>query len=147
YESGVGGWTIPIQTGMTIGEFASWMNDQAPKRCNLQVIPLEGWRRGMTYKETGLPWIAPSPNMPTLDTVRVYAGTAFFEGTNLSEGRGTTQPFELIGAPWIDAEVLSEEANGLRLPGVYFRPTHFTPTFSKHQGEHCSGVQVHVTDQ
>src|SRR5690606_21763338 len=101
----------------------------------------------MEYSDTGLPWIMPSPNMPTLDTVRVYAGNCFFEGTNLSEGRGTTEPFELVGAPWLDNRKITEVMNGLNLPGVSFYPFNFTPTFSKHEGQLCRGVLTYVSDK
>ncbi|RKN80622.1 exo-beta-N-acetylmuramidase NamZ domain-containing protein [Paenibacillus ginsengarvi] len=146
FQSMVGGWKIPIRTGLTIGEFARLVNDQSETKCQLQVVPLEGWSRGMEYPETGLPWMMPSPNIPTMDTVRVYAGTCFFEGTNLSEGRGTTKPFELIGAPWLDGKRVAEEMNRRGLPGVVFHPAYFTPMYSKHKGELCGGVQVYVTD-
>ncbi|GIP34351.1 exo-beta-N-acetylmuramidase NamZ domain-containing protein [Paenibacillus sp. J2TS4] len=147
YRSMVGGWPIPFRTGMTIGEFAALINAETDTPCRLQVVPMEGWHRGMEYTDTGLPWIMPSPNIPTLDSARVYPGTCLFEGTNLSEGRGTTRPFELIGAPWLDARQLAEIMNERNLPGVRFCPMYFTPTFSKHQGELCAGVQLFVTDR
>src|SRR6267378_3674734 len=108
---------------------------------------MEGWTRDMYADETGLPWVMPSPNMPTLDTAIVYPGTVLFEGTMLSEGRGTTRPFELVGAPWIEAERFAAQMNGLGLPGVYFRPAGFEPTFQKHAREACGGCQIHVTDR
>ena len=108
---------------------------------------MEGWRREMYADETGLPWVMPSPNMPTLDTAIVYPGTVLFEGTMLSEGRGTTRPFELVGAPWIDAERFAREMNALGLPGVHFRPAVFEPTFQKHAKQPCGGCQIHVTDR
>ncbi len=108
---------------------------------------MEGWRRTMFYDETGLPWIMPSPNIPTLDSATVYPGAVLFEGTQLSEGRGTTRPFELIGAPWIDGDRFSEAMNGRGLPGVYFRPVIFEPTFQKHARRPCGGCQVHVLDR
>lgn len=145
FQSMVGGWKVPFRTGLTIGEFARLVNDQSETKCKLQVVPLEGWSRGMEYPETGLPWIMPSPNMPTMDTVRVYAGTCLFEGTNLSEGRGTTRPFEMIGAPWLDGKRVAEAMNRRGLPGVLFHPVYFTPMFSKHKGDLCGGVQVYVT--
>jgi len=147
YESMVGVAAIPFRTGMTIGEFARYMNDRIGKPCDLKVVELQGWRRAMEFADTGLPWIPTSPNTPTLDTCRVYPGTCMFEGTNVSEGRGTTRPFETVGAPWLDGERLAREMNGLGLPGVHFMPAYFTPTFSKHQGELCSGVQLYVTDK
>lgn len=147
YESFVGIAPIPFRTGMTIGEFAGYLNGRLERKCELKVVKLDGWRRSMEFAETGLPWIMTSPNTPTLDTCRVYPGTCLFEGTNLSEGRGTTRPFELIGAPWLDGGLLAREMNRQRLPGVHFQPVYFTPTFSKHQGELCSGVQLYVTDK
>ncbi|WP_010498485.1 exo-beta-N-acetylmuramidase NamZ domain-containing protein [Paenibacillus elgii] len=146
YESMVGAWVVPFRTGLTIGEFAEYVNSRMPVRCSLQVVPLLGWERDMEYPATGLPWIMPSPNMPTMDTVRVYAGNCLFEGTNVSEGRGTTRPFELLGAPWMNGRAVGEAVNRLGLPGVHVQPVHFTPTFSKYQGELCSGVQLFVTD-
>ncbi|TNJ66626.1 DUF1343 domain-containing protein [Paenibacillus hemerocallicola] len=147
FESFVGIAPIPFRTGMTIGEFAVYMNDRLERKCDLKVVRLQGWRRSMEFDETGLPWVMTSPNTPTLDSCRVYPGTCMFEGTNLSEGRGTTRPFEMIGAPWMDGELLAREMNGLRLPGVHFQPVYFTPAFSKHQGQFCSGVQLYVTDK
>jgi uncharacterized protein YbbC (DUF1343 family) len=147
FESFVGIAPIPFRTGMTIGEFAVYMNDRLERKCDLKVVRLQGWRRSMEFDETGLPWVMTSPNTPTLDSCRVYPGTCMFEGTNLSEGRGTTRPFEMIGAPWLDGELLAREMNGLRLPGVHFQPVYFTPAFSKHQGQFCSGVQLYVTDK
>ncbi|CAM3621384.1 MULTISPECIES: DUF1343 domain-containing protein [Paenibacillus] len=146
YESMVGGWQIPISTGMTIGEYARMANDLRGTCCDLDVIGLEGWSRAMDYADTGLPWMLPSPNIPTLDTVRLYSGTCFFEGTNLSEGRGTTRPFEWIGAPWIDGEALAKAFNAYRLPGIHAHSVYMTPTFSKHQGVSCGGVMLFVTD-
>ena len=110
-----------------------------------RVIQVEGWRPDVRYGDTGLPWVMPSPNMPTPDTALVYPGTCLFEGTNLSEGRGTTRPFELIGAPYVDHR-WAERLNSRGLPGVRFREAYFTPSFSKHQGKVCGGVQVHITD-
>ncbi|MEK4116335.1 DUF1343 domain-containing protein [Paenibacillus sp. FSL W8-0919] len=146
YESMVGGWQIPISTGMTIGEYARMANDLRGTGCDLDVIGLEGWSRAMDYADTGLPWMLPSPNIPTLDTVRLYSGTCFFEGTNLSEGRGTTRPFEWIGAPWIDGEALAKAFNAHQLPGIHAHSVYMTPTFSKHQGVSCGGVMLFVTD-
>jgi uncharacterized protein YbbC (DUF1343 family) len=108
---------------------------------------MEGWTRDMYADATGLPWVMPSPNMPTLDTAIAYPGTVLFEGTMLSEGRGTTRPFELVGAPWIDAECFAGEMNGAALGGVYFRPAGFEPTFQKHAKQPCGGCQIHVTDR
>jgi len=108
---------------------------------------MEGWERGMWFDETGLPWVQPSPNLPTPDTATVYPSTCLFEGVNVSEGRGTTRPFEYIGAPWIDGARWATALNGLGLGGVRFRACRFTPTFDKYHGEACGGVQVHVTDR
>jgi uncharacterized protein YbbC (DUF1343 family) len=113
----------------------------------LAVVPMEGWHRGMYFDATGLPWVMPSPNMPTLDTAIVYPGTVLFEGTMLSEGRGTTRPFELVAAPWIDAERFAAAMNALELPGAYFRPAVFEPTFQKHAKQTCGGCQIHVLDR
>lgn len=146
YFSMVGAWSMPVATGMTIGEFARMVNAELPKACELHVVPLQGWKRKMEFPDTGLPWVMPSPNMPTMDTVRVYAGNCLFEGTNVSEGRGTTKPFEMIGAPWIQHEELCGVMNGLGLPGVHYHPVTFTPTFQKHAGELCNGVMTYVTD-
>ncbi|WP_426333933.1 exo-beta-N-acetylmuramidase NamZ domain-containing protein [Paenibacillus silvae] len=147
YESFVGAWTTSIRTGMTIGELALLVNAEHSEPCSLQVLAMEGWRRRMTFAETGLPWMMPSPNMPTVDTVRAYAGTCLFEGTNVSEGRGTTRPFEWIGAPWINGEQLAEAMQSHGLPCVHFHPIYMTPAFSKHAGELCGGVRIFVTDE
>ena len=133
---------------MTTGELARLFNDKFLARtAKLTVVPMEGWKRAMWFDETGLPWVIPSPNMPTLDTATVYPGLVAIEGTNMSEGRGTTRPFELFGAPWIDGNELAARLNALALPGVRFREAWFTPSFSKFQGELCGGCQVHVTDR
>lgn len=146
YQSMVGVWKIPLLTGLTIGEFARLVNAESGMECNLTVVPLEGWVRGMEFPQTGMPWTMLSPNMPTMDAARVYPGTCLFEGTNLSEGRGTTRPFEQIGAPWMNGKRVAEAMNRLGLPGVVFHPVYFTPMFSKHQGALCSGVQLYVTE-
>lgn len=138
---------IPYRYGLTIGEVARLFQGEFGVQCDLTVIPMEGWTRQMYFDQTKLPWVFPSPNMPTLDTAIVYDATCLYEGTNISEGRGTTKPFELVGAPWLKADRLAEAMNALNLPGVIFRPAHFTPTFSKHEGKLCSGVQLHVTDR
>lgn len=137
---------IPIRHGLTVGEFARWLVAEEDIGVALEVAPMRGWRRDMLFEDTGLPWVAPSPNMPTTNTARVYGATCLLEGTNCSEGRGTTLPFEVFGAPWVDAYALAERLNARRMPGVTFRGTSFTPTFSKHAGEPCEGVQLHVTD-
>ena len=132
---------------MTIGELAGFFNRTFNLGASLEVARMEGWQREMYADATGLPWVMPSPNMPTLDTAIVYPGTVLFEGTMLSEGRGTTRPFELVGAPWIDAERFAREMNALGLPGAYFRPAVFEPTFQKHAKTTCGGCQIHVTDR
>jgi len=147
FESFVGQFPIPLRHGMTIGELARFFNDACGLGADLTVVPMDNWKRSMHYDETGLPWVMPSPNMPTLETAVVYPGTVLFEGTNVSEGRGTTRPFELIGAPWVDAELLAEKLAAHRLPGVYFRPAVFEPTFQKHAKEPCGGCQIHVLDR
>ena len=147
WTSFVGQFPIPLRHGMTIGELARLFNSAFGIGADLEVIPLEGWRREMYYDDTGLPWVIPSPNLPTLDSATVYPGAVLFEGTMLSEGRGTTRPFELIGAPWIDGEALAGAMNGRGLPGVYFRPVFFEPTFHKHARETCGGCQIHVLDR
>jgi uncharacterized protein YbbC (DUF1343 family) len=147
WESFVGQFPIPMRHGMTIGELAALFNDAFGIGAPLDVVRMEGWRRSMYADATGLPWVMPSPNMPTLDTAIVYPGTVLFEGTMLSEGRGTTRPFELVGAPWIEAERFAAEMNGLALPGVHFRPAGFEPTFQKHAKQPCGGCQIHVIDR
>ncbi|HET7217115.1 MAG TPA: DUF1343 domain-containing protein [Vicinamibacterales bacterium] len=147
WTSFVGQYPIPMRHGMTIGELARLFNDAFAIACDLTVIPLDGWRRSMYHDETGLPWIIPSPNLPTLDSAIVYPGAVLFEGTQLSEGRGTTRPFEIIGAPWIDGERLASAMNGRGLPGVHFRPVFFEPTFQKHARRSCGGCQLHVIDR
>ncbi len=138
---------LPIRYGMTVGELARLFNQEGELGCDLRVVPMQGWRRSQWFDETGLVWIPPSPNMPTLATATLYAGFCLLEGTNLSEGRGTTRPFELVGAPWLDAPRLAESLNALELAGAYFRVQSFTPTFSKFKGQVCQGVQVHVVDR
>jgi len=148
FSSFIGLYPIPERHGMTVGELARLFNDKfLARKAKLTVVPMEGWKREMWFDETGLPWVIPSPNMPTLDTATVYPGLVAIEGTNLSEGRGTTKPFEFFGAPWIDGFDLTSILNGLNLPGVLFREAWFTPSFSKFQGQLCGGCQVHVTDR
>ncbi|MEE8130205.1 MAG: DUF1343 domain-containing protein, partial [Vicinamibacterales bacterium] len=147
YESFVGQFPIPLRHGMTIGELARLFNDDFGIGAELEVAPLDGWVRSACQDETGLPWVMPSPNLPTLDAALVYPGAVLVEGTNLSEGRGTTRPFELIGAPWVDGEALAAHLATLKLPGVFFRPACFEPTFQKHARQSCAGCQVHVTDR
>ena len=146
-ESFVGQFAIPLRHGMTIGELARLFNQHFELGADLDVVPMTGWTRTMYYDETTLPCIMPSPNLPTIDSAVVYPGAVLFEGTNVSEGRGTTRPFELIGAPWIDADRLVGTLNHLKLPGVVFRPVQFEPTFQKHSSETCGGCQLHVTDR
>ena len=143
----VGQFPIPLRHGMTIGELARLFNQEFSIGAALDVVPLDGWQRRMYFDETGLPWVIPSPNLPTLDSTIVYPGAVLFEGTMLSEGRGTTRPFELIGAPWIDGESLASAMNARGLPGVHFRATFFEPTFQKHAKQTCGGCQLHVTDR
>ena len=140
YESFVGQFPIPMRHGMTIGELALLFNEHFGIGAALEIVKMEGWQRDMYADETGLPWVMPSPNMPTLDTAVVYPGTVLFEGVMLSEGRGTTRPFELVGAPWIDAERFADAMNAHRLPGVYFRPAVFEPTFQKYAKQPCGGA-------
>jgi len=147
YRSFVGLHPLAVRHGMTIGELALLFREELGLRVDLQVVRMRGWRREMEFEDTGLPWVAPSPNMPTVDTAFVYPGGCLVEATNLSEGRGTTRPFELVGAPWLDAWRLARDLERERLPGVRFRPAFFTPTFQKHAGRLCAGVQVHVTDR
>jgi uncharacterized protein YbbC (DUF1343 family) len=147
FESFVGQFPIPLRHGMTIGELAKFFNEACGLGADLTVVSMENWRRPMYFDETGLPWVMPSPNMPTLDTAVVYPGTVLFEGTNISEGRGTTRPFELIGAPWIDPEALADKLAAYALPGVHFRPVVFEPTFQKHAKRPCGGCQIHVLDR
>jgi uncharacterized protein YbbC (DUF1343 family) len=147
FSSFVGQFPIPLRHGMTIGESARLFNDAFGIGASLDVVPLEGWRRPMYHDDTGIPWVIPSPNLPTLDSAIVYPGAVLFEGTRLSEGRGTTRPFELIGAPWIDGERLADAMNARALPGVHFRPVFFEPTFQKHAKQTCGGCQLHVLDR
>ena len=147
FESFVGQFPIPMRHGMTIGELARLFNEHFGIGASLEVVKMEGWRREMYSDTTGLPWVMPSPNMRTLDTAIVYPGTVLFEGILISEGRGTTRPFELIGAPWIEAESFARRMNALELPGTYFRPAVFEPTFQKHAKQTCGGCQIHVTDR
>lgn len=148
YSSFIGLYPIPLRHGMTAGELARLFNARFLKtKADLTVVSMEGWRRNAWLDETDAPWVMPSPNMPTVETATVYPGQVILEGTNLSEGRGTTKPFELFGAPWIDGYVLARELNALGLPGVRFREAWFTPTFSKFAGERCGGCQMHVTER
>jgi uncharacterized protein YbbC (DUF1343 family) len=147
FESFVGLYPIPMRHGMTIGELACLFNDHFGLGARLEVIEMAGWRRVMYHDDAGAPWVMPSPNMPTLETAIVYPGTVLFEGTNVSEGRGTTRPFELVGAPWVAAETFAADLNRRQIGGVIFRPAVFEPTFHKHARETCGGCQLHVTDR
>ncbi len=147
FESFVGIAPIPIRYGMTIAELALFFKAISGADLDLRVIRMDGWRRAMWFDQTGLPWVIPSTNMPTLASATVYPGTCFLEGTNLSEGRGAALPFELFGAPWLDAYTLAGRLNELKLPGARFRPAFFTPTASKHAGQVCKGAQLFVTDR
>ena len=147
FESFVGQFAIPMRHGMTIAELARLFNEHFGIGADLEVVTMEGWSRDQYWDETGLPWVMPSPNVPTDDTAVVYPGTVLFEGTMLSEGRGTTRPFELLGAPWIDAEPFTDRMNDIGLAGAYFRPAVFEPTFQKHCKVTCGGCQLHVTDR
>jgi uncharacterized protein YbbC (DUF1343 family) len=146
-QSFVGHGPLPIRYGMTIGELARFYNRELAIGAELDVSALQGWTRKMWHDETGLTWVPPSPGIPHFATTVVYPGMCFIEGTNLSEGRGTGLPFEIVGAPWLDGHALAEELNARRLDGVRFRPIAFTPTASKHANQVCFGVQVHVTDR
>ena len=147
FRSFVGDYELPTQTGLTIGEYARYIRHYLKLDLDLHVAPLTGWSRGMYLDDTDLPWVAPSPNCQSLATALVYIGTCVFEGVNVSEGRGTTQPFELIGSPWINAAALEKRMAALDMPGLHFRRASFKPTFSKYQNELCHGVQVHITDR
>lgn len=147
YKSFVGLHPLPIRHGMTIGEIAIYLRDFFYAKLNLYIIPLKEWKRNMWFDETGLPWVLPSPNMPTIDTAIVYPGMCLLEGTNLSEGRGTTRPFEIFGAPFIDPDTLIKRLKGFGLTGVVFRPLYFLPTFQKYAGRLCGGAQIHVIDR
>lgn len=147
YASFVGQFPLPTRPGMTVGELAQMFNQHFNIGCDLEIVPMEGWRRELWHDETDAPWVLPSPNMPTLDSATVFPGAVHFEGTQMSEGRGTTRPFELIGAPYVDPDAYAEKLNELGLPGVFFRGCVFQPTFQKHAGVSCGGVQIHVLDR
>ncbi len=147
HESFVGMYPIPMRHGMTVAELARMFNEEFGIGCDLEVAPMRGYRRSFWFSDTDAPWVIPSPNMPTPDTATVYPGAVFVEGTRISEGRGTTRPFEINGAPYAGGYELAEHLNKLQLPGVHFRPHSFIPTFQKHAGELCHGVQLHVLDR
>jgi uncharacterized protein YbbC (DUF1343 family) len=146
FASFVGLYPLPARPGLTLGEVARYLQREHGLGGTVDVVGMRGWKRGMLWEDTGLPWVPPSPNMPTPDTARVYPGGCLIEGTNLSEGRGTTRPFEWVGAPWLDAHAYAEALAAERLPGVVCRPARFRPTFQKWAGQVCDGVQLHVTD-
>jgi uncharacterized protein YbbC (DUF1343 family) len=147
YRSFVGMHPLAVRHGMTTGELALMFREELALDVDLRVVKMRGWRRPMHFEDTGLPWVMTSPNIPTVDSTFVYPGGCLIEGTNLSEGRGTTRPFELVGAPWLDAGALARDLEKERLPGVRFRAAAFTPTFQKHKDLMCHGVQLHVTDR
>ena len=147
FRSFVGQYPIPNRHGMTVGELARLFNDHFGIKCDLKIVPMEGWKRPMWYDETGLSWIPPSPNMPNLSTATLYPGMCLIEGTLLSEGRGTTTPFEHVGAPYINAEALAKILNKMSLPGLFFRAQYFKPQFQKWSGKVCGGVQLHISDR
>lgn len=147
YASFVGQFPIPTRHGMTVCELARLFAEHFGIECEVEVIAMDGWERAFWLDETDAPWVLPSPNMPTLETATVFPGTVHLEGTQVSEGRGTTRPFELVGAPYVDPYELAESLRGLSLSGVHFRPCGFRPTFQKHADRICGGVQIHATDR
>jgi len=147
FESFVGRFPIPIRHGMTLGELGFYFHQECGLNCKLEVVEMEGWERNQFFEDTGLPWIMTSPNMPSVDTAIVYSGMCLLEGTNVSEGRGTTRPFEIFGAPWIDPYRLRDALERFQLEGVRFRPLYFRPTFHKYHQQLCGGAQLHVTDR
>jgi uncharacterized protein YbbC (DUF1343 family) len=149
FQSFVGQYPIPMRHGMTIGELAVLFNQHFGIGAKLEVVKMKGWARSQYFDSTGLPWVLPSPNVPTLDTAIVFPGGVLLEGTNVSEGRGTTKPFELVGAPWVDRdpEAFAAGLNRLGLPGVFFRPVFFEPTYHKHEKTGCGGCQIHILDR
>ena len=147
FASFVGQFPIPTRHGMTAAELGRMFNDEFGIDCDLESVPMGGWSRDLWYDETDGPWVLPSPNMPTVDTASVFPGAVHLEGTQISEGRGTTRPFEIVGAPYINPDEFADALNGLRLPGIYFRACVFLPTFQKHAGRACGGIQFHVIDR
>lgn len=147
FRSFVGAYAAPVRYGMTSGELAGFLNSEEKIGCKLRVMTLKNWGRSEWFDQTKLSWVSPSPNIPTLDTAILYPGFCWIEGTNLSEGRGTTHPFEWVGAPWIDEFKLAGQLNAARIQGVYFRPVRFQPSLSKHKDEICHGVQMHILDR
>jgi len=147
FRSFVGYYELPQRHGLTVGELANYFNQKYEIGCDLEVVEMEGYIRAMHYDILERPWVMPSPNIPTTDTLYAFLATCVFEGTNLSEGRGTARPFHIIGAPWLDHETVIKKINAYDLPGVMFRPLYFTPTFQKHKGELCRGIELHITDK
>lgn len=147
YSSFVGLHPLPVRHGMTIGEIAIYLKDKFYPALDLRVIAMKGWKRDMWFNKTGLNWVFPSPNIPSVETAAVYPGMCLLEGSNLSEGRGTTRPFEIFGAPFINPATLVKMLNEFRLNGVTFRSLFFEPTFQKHKGKLCGGAQIHITDR
>ncbi len=147
YTSFVGLYPLPVRHGMTLGEIALYLQAFFYPTLDLHILKMDGWTRSRWFDGTGLPWVMPSPNMPTLDTAAVYPGMCLLEGTNLSEGRGTTRPFEIFGAPFINAQAMVKRLNDFNLPGVEFRPLMFQPAFQKWAGMSCQGAQIHVTSR
>jgi uncharacterized protein YbbC (DUF1343 family) len=147
FSSFVGQRPLPVRHGMTTGEIGNYLRNEFYPSLDFHVIPMQFWKRKIWFDETGLPWVMPSPNMPALDTAVVYPGMCLLEGTNLSEGRGTTKPFEIFGAPFIESDRLINHLHNYKLPGVVFRPMYFQPTFQKHAGSLCGGAQIHVSDR
>jgi len=147
YASFIGRAPVPMAHALTLGEMARYLNSSMGIGAAVEVVPMTGWRREMTYRDTGRPWIPPSPNLPRLEGVDVYPGMVLIEGTNLSEGRGTTTPFEIVGAPFIDPDALADALGQWDLPGIAYRPLAFKPTFQKWQGRACGGVFLHVVDE
>ncbi len=147
FASFVGRYPIPVRYGLTIGEYAHYINDVFLFNCSLKVVELCGWQRHLYFEDTDLIWVSPSPNIPSPQTALLYNGTCLLEGTNVSEGRGTTKPFEMIGSPFIEPDNLAIAMNAQHLPGVLFRPAYFVPSFSKHREAVCGGVQIHIIDK
>ncbi|MDQ3749916.1 MAG: DUF1343 domain-containing protein [Acidobacteriota bacterium] len=147
HESFVGQFPIPMRHGLTVGELAKLFNKEFNINCELKVITMNNWERKNFYDETDAPWVMPSPNIPTVDTTVVFPSTVYFEGTQVSEGRGTTRPFEIVGAPYIDSKEFADALSSLKLPGVIFRAINFLPTFQKHHNQSCGGVFLHITER
>lgn len=147
YASFVGNYSLPQRHGLTIGELAQYFNEEVGIQAELTVVPMIGYQRSMDYSDTGFPWVFPSPNIPTMDSPYYYLSTCLFEGTNMSEGRGTTKPFQIVGSPYLNNTLVIQKMNEYQLPGITFRPLYFTPTFSKHKGALCKGIELYITDK